>query len=64
MSYPFEDNTVLKHNEETKEQSPEELIYQHDIKLQELDQRLRSLENLLNAIHNKFPVWWEETKQH
>lgn len=42
----------------------DQLLYEHDIKLQELDQRLRSLENLLNAIHNKFPVWWEETKQH
>lgn len=59
MSYPFEDKTALKHNEETKEQSAEELIYEHDIKIQELDTRLRSLENLVNEMHNKVvPVWW------
>lgn len=58
MSYPFEDNTVLKHNEETKEQSPEELIYQHDIAIKQLEARLNSLENLVNHIHNLAPVWW------
>ena len=58
MSYPFEDKTALKHKPETKEQSPEDLIYQQDIKIQELDTRLRSLEQLINAIHNHYPVWW------
>ncbi len=58
MSYPFEDKTALKHKPETKEQSTEDLIYQHDIKIQELDTRLRSLEQLINAIHNHYPVWW------
>lgn len=60
MSYPFEDKTALKHTlEETKEPSADELIYQHDIKIQELDTRLRSLENLVNEIHNKVAlVWW------
>ena len=33
MSYPFEDKTALIHNEETKEQSAEELICKHDIKI-------------------------------
>lgn len=61
MSYPFEDKTALNHRKETKEQSAEELIYQHDIKIQELDTRLRSLENLVNEMHNKVaPVWWSQ----
>ena len=59
MSYPFEDKTALKHKPETKEQSVEELIYKHDIKLQELDTRLNSLENLVNQIHQAVPVYWE-----
>ena len=57
--YPFEDKTALKHKQETKEQSLEELIYKHDIKLQELDTRLNSLENLVNTIHQAVPVYWE-----
>ena len=59
MSYPFEDKTALKHKPETKEQSTEDLIYQHDIKIQELDTRLNSLENLVNKIHQAVPVYWE-----
>ena len=59
MSYPFEDKTALKHKNETKEQSIEELIYKHDIKLQELDTRLNSLENLVNDLHQAVPVYWE-----
>ena len=59
MSYPFEDKTALKHKPETKEPSAEELIYKHDIKLQELDTRLNSLENLVNQIHQAVPVYWE-----
>lgn len=58
MSYPFEDKTILKHNEETKEQSAENLIYQHDIAIKQLEARLNSLENLVNYIHNLAPVWW------
>lgn len=57
--YPFEDKTALKHKQETKEPSVEELIYKHDIKLQELDTRLNSLENLVNEIHQAVPVYWE-----
>lgn len=56
--YPFEDKTALKHKQETKEQSTEELLYQHDIKIKELDTRLCSLEQLINTIHNHYPVWW------
>lgn len=59
MSYPFDDKTALKHKNETKEQSAEELLYQHDIKIQELDTRLNSLENLVNKIHQAVPVYWE-----
>lgn len=59
MEYPFEDKTALIHIEETKTQSPEQIIYEQDIKIKELDTRLRSLEQLVNYIHNKFaPVWW------
>ena len=57
--YPFEDKTALKHKQETKEPSAEELLYQHDIKIQELDTRLNSLENLVNTIHQAVPVYWE-----
>lgn len=59
-NYPFEDKSALKHKQETKEQSTEQLIYKHDIKIQELETRLNSLENLVNTIHNRYPVWWEE----
>ena len=58
-NYPFEDKTALKHKQETKEQSTEELLYQHDIKIKELDTRLNSLENLVNKIHQAVPVYWE-----
>ena len=33
MNYPFEDKTALHHKPETKEQSVEEFIYKHDIKI-------------------------------
>ncbi len=56
---PFEDKTALKHKPENKEQSAEELIYKQDIKLQELETRLNSLENLVNDIHQAVPVYWE-----
>ena len=59
MSYPFEDKSALKYKQETKEPSAEELLYQHDIKIQELDTRLNSLENLVNKIHQAVPVYWE-----
>lgn len=45
----------------------DETLLKHDIQLQriaikllELDTRLNSLENLVNAMHNKIPVWWEQ----
>ena len=60
MSYPFEDKTALKHIEETKEQNVDELIYQQDIKIQELDTRLRSLENIMNKVQNKLGIYWNE----
>ena len=59
MNYPFEDKTALHHKPETKEQSAEEFIYKHDIKIQELETRLNSLENLVNDIHQAVPVYWE-----
>ena len=58
-NYPFDDKTALKHKNETKEQSIEELLYKQDIKIKELDTRLNSLENLVNTIHQAVPVYWE-----
>ena len=58
-NYPFEDKTALKHKQETKEQSIEELLYKQDIKIKELDTRLNSLENLVNTIHQAVPVYWD-----
>lgn len=58
-NYPFEDKTALIHNKETKTQSVEELIYKHDIKLQELSIRMDHVENKLNKIMNKYNLYWE-----
>ena len=58
-NYPFEDKTALKHKSETKEQSIEELLYQQDIKLQELSIRMDHVENKLNKIMNKYNLYWE-----
>ena len=58
--YPFDDKTALKHKNETKEQSIEELLYQQDIKIQELDTRLCSLENIMNKVQNKLGIYWNE----
>ena len=59
-NYPFDDKTVLKHKHEIKEQSIEELLYQQDIKIQELDTRLCSLENIMNKVQNKLGIYWNE----
>ena len=60
--YPFEDKTALKHKPETKEPSAEELLYQHDIKLQELSIRMDHVENKLNLIMNKYNLYWDNNK--
>ena len=59
MSYPFEDKTALIHNKETKTQSIEQIIYEQDIKIKQLETRLNSLENIVNDIHQAVPVYWE-----
>lgn len=59
-NYPFDDKTALKHKQETKEQSIEELLYQQDIKIKELDTRLCSLENIMNKVQNKLGIYWNE----
>ena len=61
-NYPFEDKTALKHKQETKEPSTEELLYQHDIKLQELSIRMDHVENKLNLIMNKYNLYWDNNK--
>ena len=60
--YPFEDKTALKHKQETKEPSAEELLYQHDIKIQELSIRMDQVENKLNLIMNKYNLYWDNNK--
>ena len=60
--YPFEDKTALKHKQETKEPSAEELLYQHDIKLQELSIRMDHVENKLNLIMNKYNLYCDNNK--
>lgn len=50
---------ISKYSNQIKE---DDTLMKHDIKLQELDQRLCSLENLINAMHNKFPVLWDNDK--
>ena len=60
--YPFEDKTALKHKQETKEQSIEELLYKQDIKLQELSIRMDHVENKLNKIMNKYNLYWDNNK--
>lgn len=59
-NYPFDDKTALKHKNETKEPSAEELLYQQDIKIKELDTRLNSLENIMNKVQNKLGIYWNE----
>ena len=61
-NYPFDDKTALKHIEETKEQSIEELLYKQDIKLQELSIRMDHVENKLNKIMNKYNLYWDNNK--
>ena len=61
-NYPFEDKTALKHKQETKEPSAEELLYQHDIKIQELSIRMDQVENKLNLIMNKYNLYWDNNK--
>ena len=61
-NYPFDDKTALKHKNETKEQSIEELLYQQDIKIQELDTRLNSLENLVHQLHEAIPIYYVKKK--
>ena len=41
----------------------DDTLMQHDMKLIELEQRLNSLENLVNKIHNEYPVWWGKKDQ-
>ena len=60
--YPFEDKTTLKYKQEAKEQSVEELLYQHDVKLKELSIRMDHVENKLNLIMNKYNLYWDNNK--
>lgn len=46
--------------EQAKEVSQEQMIYEHDIAIKQLETRLNSLENIINQIHNDYGVWWNE----
>ena len=61
-NYPFDDKTALKHKNETKEQSPEELIYKHDISIMQIEHRLNSLENLVHQLHEAIPIYYVKKK--
>lgn len=61
------DTNFIEHIKKQQDVQPDETLSKHDIQLQrqavkllELDTRLRSLENLVNSIHNSIPVWWED----
>ena len=56
--YPFEDKTALKHKQETKEPSAEELLYKHDISIMQIEHRLNSLENLVHQLHEAIPIYY------
>lgn len=45
-----------------KEILQDELLYQNDIKIQELSIRLNHIENILNKIINKYNLYWEPKK--
>lgn len=62
MSYPFEDKTALKHKNETKEQSVEELLYKQDISIMQIEHRLNSLENLVHQLHEAIPIYYVKKK--
>ena len=61
-NYPFDDKTALKHIEETKEQSTEDLIHQHDISIMQIEHRLNSLENLVHQLHEAIPIYYVKKK--
>lgn len=54
----MEDSVLNRISKQHQTIQDDDTLLKHDIKIQELDQRLRSLENLVNEIHNKYPVWW------
>lgn len=58
----MKDNVIECISQQSNQIKEDDTLMKHDIKLQELDQRLCSLENIINAMHNKFPVWWEKDK--
>lgn len=45
-----------------KEIPQDELIYNHDKKIQELSIRLDHIENILNKLMNKYNLYWEPKK--
>lgn len=51
---------ISQRPQEPQEHKPDDMLMKHDIKIMELDTRLRSLEQLCNAIHNQYGVWWDE----
>lgn len=60
MKYPFDvdSESPLIERPDNAPQDLNNVAYQHDIKLKELDVRLRNLEQLVNQLQNKVGLWW------
>lgn len=56
----MKDSVIDRISQRPQEPKPDDMLMKHDIKILELDTRLRSLEQLVNAIHNKYGIWWTE----
>lgn len=56
----MKDSVIDRISQRLQEPKPDNMLMNHDIKILELDNRLRSLEQLCNAIHNQYGVWWTE----
>ena len=61
------DTNFIEHIQKQQDVQPNETLSKHDIQLQrqaikllELDTRLRSLEQLVNAMHEELRVWYEK----
>lgn len=61
------DTNFIDNIKKQQDVQPDETLSKHDIQLQrqsikllELDTRLRSLEQLVNAMHEELRVWYEK----
>lgn len=61
------DTNFIEHIQKQQDVQPDETLSKHEIQLQrqsikllELDTRLRSLEQLVGAMHEELRVWYEK----